>query len=99
GPIQAHEEKILTGLPSLPLGSERGAINSHYLSEEGYRELQEMLASGCYRINVPEEGALLVAAWLMAHGENETARSLLDQIGPYLMRLRFYPVPHPLPLT
>ena len=33
-----------------------------------------MLASGCYRVNVPEEGALFVVAWLLAHGDPDQAR-------------------------
>jgi len=42
---------------------------------------------------VPEEGALLVAAWLVSQGHLEDARQLIGAIAPYFSSLRFYPVP------
>ena len=52
-----------------------------------------MLASGCFRIDVPEEGALLAVAALIARGASEDAARVVDAIAPYLDRLRFYPQP------
>ena len=43
--------------------------------------------------------ALLAVAWLIREGDADAARSVLDAIGPFLDRLRFYPVPGPTPLT
>jgi len=46
---------------------------------------------------VPEEGALLVVAWLVENGYVDDARALLDELSPFFPKLRFYPVPldHP----
>jgi hypothetical protein len=92
GPLRPHEEVLLT---RLGLPQERGALNAYFLSEEGMAVLRERLREGTYRIEVPEEAALLVVAWLLDHGDADGARAILDAIGPWLGRLRFYPVPHP----
>jgi len=97
GPLLPHEEEILVRLPASPPGSKRAAIHRHYLSDEGIAELQGMLAGGCYRIDVPEEAALLVIARLLELGLAGRARALLDAIAPWLDRLRFHPVPAPRP--
>ncbi|MBI4748628.1 MAG: hypothetical protein HY774_09060 [Acidobacteria bacterium] len=92
GPLQSHEINLLARLLPIDKGMERTGLNTYYLSDEGLGELQHLLASGCYRINVPEEGALLVVAWLLKQGYTDQARTILDEIGPYLSKLRFYPV-------
>lgn len=99
GPLQAHEQALLDTLPTVPAGVERAAITSYYLSDTGLASLRQMLADGCYRVQVPEEGALLVVAWLLTHGYPDQARDLLDTLGPYITRLRFSPVPAARPLT
>lgn len=93
GPIQPHEVKLLGTLPTVAPGAERGAINSYYLSEAGFANLREMLESGAYRLQVPEEGMLLVVAWMVAHGHVEEAQALLSKLGPFIGQLRFYPAP------
>jgi hypothetical protein len=98
GPVQPHEAALLETLPSVAEGTERAAINSYYLSDAGFPVLRDLLISGRYRIHVPEEGALLVVAWLLEHGHDDQARALLDLLGPFMARLRFYPVPAPRPL-
>lgn len=98
GPLQAHEVSLANALGTGAQGRERAAINLHYLSEQGQEELRAMLASGRYRVQLPEEGALLVLAWLLAHGHTEHASNLLDALAPYIDRLRFYPVPADTPL-
>jgi hypothetical protein len=98
GAIQAHEQELLAIVSADPSISTRVALNSYYLSEPGQIELHGMLSTGCYRINVPEEGALLVVAWLLEHGDPDKARSVLDEISPFLTRLRFYPVSDTRPL-
>jgi hypothetical protein len=50
-------------------------------------------------VEVPEEGALLAVAWLLAHGHADAARAVLDEIAPFFPRLRFYPIPHDRPLA
>jgi hypothetical protein len=99
GELRPHEREMLSRLPAVPVGGERAALNAYYLGDEGLAELQRLLADGCYRVQVPEEGALLVVAWLVRRGHADQARALLDEIGPHFSRLRFYPVLNPCPLT
>ncbi|HLK59941.1 MAG TPA: hypothetical protein VKU00_25495 [Chthonomonadaceae bacterium] len=93
GPLQPHEAALLARLPSEPSAPPRARLNSYYVSDAGIAELQEMVRTGCYRIHVPEEGALLVVAWMLGQGRFDAAREILDAIGSYLDRLRFYPIP------
>ena len=58
-----------------------------------------MLSTGCYRVQVPEEGALLVVAWRLARGHAERAEEVLDAIMTFTNRLHFYPVPDARPLV
>lgn len=76
----------------------RMPLNGYYIAEEGRAELIQMLKSRCYRVNVPEESMLLVAAWLFDKGEIERAMQLVEDMVPFCSDLRFYPVPatHPL---
>ena len=99
GPLLPHERERLGRLPAAPEGAERSALNASYLTDEGLAELGQLLDSGCYRLGVPEEGALLVVAWLLRQGDGDAVRSILDAIGPFLNRLRFYPVPDLTPLA
>ena len=92
GPLQEHEKKLLDGLPRVRTGNERSALNAYFLSEAGLADLQQRLETKCYDVGVPEEGALLVVAWLVKNGYAEEARRLLDQISPHFSKLRFYPV-------
>jgi hypothetical protein len=98
GELLPHEHERLARFPDVPPGAERAALNASYLGDDGLAELQALLASGCYRVHLPEEGALLVIAWLVRQGHADRARALLDEIGPHFPRLRFYPVPDPRPL-
>lgn len=92
GPLLPHERLMLKRLGSKARTS-RAELNAHCLSEQGVAELSDMLASGRYRIDVPEEGALLTAVWLLENGRDDEARALLDTIAPYFETLRFYPAP------
>src|SRR5262245_20155030 len=93
GPLQEHERKILHGLGEVPLGLERRALNAHFLTDAGLADLQERLRTACYDVEVPEEAALMVLAWLVENGYAEEARALIDTLAPYFTKLRFYPVP------
>jgi hypothetical protein len=98
GPLQPHEIGLLEHL-DLPRDDRgRAALNIYYLSEAGHSDLCRMLESGCYRINVPEEGALLVVVWLLSHRMPEKAQQLLDLLTPLFDRLRFYPAPDTSPI-
>jgi len=97
GPLQSHEVEKLAALADVPEGNERLALNLHFASEAGRAELARKLRDGCYRVNLPEEAALLVATWLFEQGEAQRALDLLQMLLPYFDRLRFFPVPHPRP--
>ena len=98
GPLQRHEQTLLAQLSAATeLANPRHALNVYYLTDAGISRLQELLGSSEYEVSVPEEGALLVVAWLLKHGHNETARELLAKIGPYVSQLRFYPAPRTFP--
>ncbi|MFP2959236.1 hypothetical protein ACLEPN_15685 [Myxococcus sp. 1LA] len=94
GPLASHEQAWLKELGRAASHNPRAAMNAFFLSDEGVSLLGDMLATGAYRIDVPEEGAFLVAAWLLRHGDAERARTLLQELAPFFSRLRFYPVPH-----
>ncbi len=87
GPLRDHERALATelGLPATRL-----ALN---LAHCAGPRASALLASGHYRIDVPEEGALLVVAWLAERGQVDGARKLLDVLTPWFHRLRFYPRP------
>ena len=68
GPLREHEVTLLATRPTTPATDGRRELNGHFVTDEGLAQLQSMLHSGCYDIAVPEEGALLVIAWLVAHG-------------------------------
>ncbi|MFT3764734.1 MAG: hypothetical protein QM820_04345 [Minicystis sp.] len=93
GPLAPHEAALAGEPPS------RARVNAHYLSDEGRAKLLGLLKSGCYRVEVPEEGALLVLAWLAAHDRREQAARLFEEIAPFLDRLRFHPVPAATPIV
>ncbi|REJ68196.1 MAG: hypothetical protein DWQ31_08680 [Planctomycetota bacterium] len=93
GDILDHERSLLAELSISARGSERQTLNAYFVTEDGMSRLRDQLASGRYDIQVPEEGALLVAAWLVNNGHAEIARGLLEQIGAFFGRLRFYPIP------
>ncbi len=93
GPLQEHERRFLERIPETPAGEERRALNAHFLTDAGLTELTDRLHSGRYDVVVPEEGALLVIAWLVKNGNVDDARDLLDKLSPFFPRLRFYPIP------
>jgi hypothetical protein len=87
GPLRDDERALAVrvGVPA-----SRAALNIHYATSD---EAGELLASGRYRIDVPEQGALLVAAWLCQRGEIDRATALVEKLAPWFERLRFYPAP------
>lgn len=96
GPLLPHEVTLAAGATA---GRERAFINGRYLTDDGQRALVALLRDGRYRIDVPEEGALLVVAWLLDHGQTDRALDLLAALGDFVGRLRFYPAPAELPLA
>jgi hypothetical protein len=96
GDLLPHEEETLKRLYTLDAG--RMALNLHFLEEPRREAVTAMLRDGTYRVDVPEEAALLSYVWLMRRGETSRAERLLDEVGPFFDRLRFYPRPHSRPL-
>ncbi|MCB9654415.1 MAG: hypothetical protein H6729_09840 [Deltaproteobacteria bacterium] len=98
GPLQPHEREKQASLGHTADNTERTALNLHFLGDAGRHELETMLSDGGFRLQVPEEGALLIAAWLLRHEETDRAANLIETILRFFDRLRFYPVPHVRPL-
>ncbi|MCY1079899.1 hypothetical protein [Archangium lansingense] len=100
GPLEPYEQERLASLPN-PEGAttERSRLNAWFLRDDGQRELSAALHSGCYRVRVPEEGALLTVTWLLGRGESERALELLETLAPLADRLRFYPAPDARPFS
>jgi hypothetical protein len=93
GPLQEHEKALLEDLMGAEEGGERRALNAYFLTDAGLERLQDQLRTGCYDVAVPEEGALLVVAWLVENGFTEDARDLIEELSPHFPSLRFYPIP------
>lgn len=92
GPLLPHEISLLARVGGLPDQDARLRLNAHFLTDEGMASLEGLLVSGCYDITVPEEGALMVVAWLSKHGKPDEAAGLLEVIAPWFSSLRFFPV-------
>lgn len=93
GPLLDRERALAE---TLDLPATRLALNVHFLTSD---DAAAWLASGCYRVDVPEEAALLVVAWLRSHGEIDAAAQLVDTIAPWFDQLRFYPAPAAQPIA
>ncbi|SDW67886.1 hypothetical protein SAMN05421504_1011231 [Amycolatopsis xylanica] len=78
-------------------GADRESVNRYFLSDQGRAELLAALRSESYRIDVPEEAALPVVAWLIDRGHHEQALDLVTELWPLLGRLRFTPRFQPRP--
>ncbi|MBI1247110.1 hypothetical protein GC197_04605 [bacterium] len=92
GELTDDERARMQSFPDVKESETRRFLNASCLTDEGLAELQARLSSGCYDISVPEEGALLVVAWLVEHGHTTEAQALLDEIASYFASLRFYPM-------
>jgi hypothetical protein len=90
GPLRPHEREAArrAGVPE-----SRRALFDHFLTEEGLVRLCELLDGGAYEVAVPEEGALLTAAWLGRAGETDAAVELVRELEPFADRLCFLPRP------
>lgn len=95
GPLTPYERELATTLSGITPGSERRDLNAWFLSEAGVAHLQDRLARGDYRIEVPEEAVLAVVAWLLGQGLADAARELVAVVAPFFDRLRFFPAPGP----
>ena len=86
-PLDAGERELLAGLPQdVPGLTDRERLNLWFLGDAGQRDLLRVLAEGRYRVEVPEEAALLVVAWLLEHGHLEPALDLVAELRPWMSR-------------
>jgi len=93
-PLDADERELLAGLPQdVPGLTGRERLNLWFVGDAGQRDLLRVLAEGRYRVEVPEEAALPVVAWLLEHGQFEVALDLVAELRPWMSRLRFTPRP------
>jgi 3,4-dihydroxy-2-butanone 4-phosphate synthase len=61
------------------------------LGDAGLARLGEALPGGRYRVELPEDAALLTVAWLLRNGGDVAALDLVTEIRPFMSRLRFTP--------
>lgn len=92
GDLLEHERALLDEF-GLSQSRSRQALNEFFLTPDGLLLLADWLADRRYTVEVPEEGALLVVAWLLKHDHAEPAEAILKEIAPFFDRLRFYPLP------
>lgn len=93
GPMQPHERKLIQELGIKDDSNARRKLNAWFLGDAGMALLTQLLKTGCYDLTVPEEGALLVVAWLLENRQIDAAYELLSGIAAWMPALRFYPVP------
>jgi hypothetical protein len=90
GDLMRHEYELAERAGTT---ADRGALFAYHLTEQGLAELWSMLDSGDYHVELPEEAALLVVAWLLRAGDAQRAVTLIDTIAPFAGQLRFAPRP------
>ncbi len=91
-PLRADELAIAGRVTGGPTSwTERERVNLWYLSDPGRARLRQALAGGTYRVEFPEDAALLVVAWLLDHQQAEAALDLVSELRPWMGRLRFTP--------
>ncbi len=91
-PLRADERAVLAQAPPDPRLSDRERLNLWYLSDPGQRALGAALRDGTFGVDVPEDAALLVVAWLLRHERHADALDLVGTLRPLMHRLRFTPV-------
>lgn len=90
GDLTAHEKALVDKL-GYKGESPREFLNAYHLSDDGLQRCREFLINNNYKIDVPEEGALLVICWLIDNGYHKASIEVLEEIGPYFSQLRFFP--------
>ncbi|MFO0713432.1 MAG: hypothetical protein U0353_26510 [Sandaracinus sp.] len=97
GDPRRHEIALAKALGCWPT-RDRTPLHGHHLTPDGLEALGARLHSRAYRVDVPEEGALLAVRWLVEQGALAEAAQVLETIEPFFDRVRFYPRPaEPMP--
>lgn len=91
-PLREDELDRVRSLPAdAPGTTDRERLNLWHLGDEGQELLLQALRTEKYRVDLPEEFALLVVAWLLDQGHVEEALDLVAELRPLMHRLRFTP--------
>jgi hypothetical protein len=90
GPLSADEAEIAR---RCQVPADRAQLFQRFLTEAGVADLVGFLERRTYRVEVPEEAALLTVAWLVSAGDAAAAAALVERIAPFADRLRFLPRP------
>lgn len=77
--------------PDAPGETGQERLNLWYLGDHGQAELLAALRTERYRIEVPEQAALMVVAWLLDQEQHAAALDLVAELRPLMHRLRFVP--------
>ncbi|MBW9211624.1 hypothetical protein KV100_18380 [Mumia sp. zg.B21] len=87
-PLQADEVALARriGIPAT-----RRLLFGYFLTDAGLQELYGLLDSGAYRVEIPEDAALLTIAWLVRSGDREAALDILDAVSPFTEKFRLAP--------
>jgi hypothetical protein len=75
----------------LPGSTPRERLNLYYLTDEGQARLLDALATGDYRVELPEDAALMTVAWLLANDHHAAALDVVATLRPLMHRLRMTP--------
>lgn len=91
GELTAYERELSHRVTGVRTDRARLDLNLWHLTDDGLGHLHQLLAEGRYRIDVPEEAALPVVAWLVSQGRIEQSQAIIEEIAPFFDRLRFFP--------
>ena len=72
-------------------GAYHARTNQSYLTDAGLQELANLLDSGAYQIEYPENAVLMVVVHLLRLDRVQEARKILMTVTPYMNMLRFFP--------
>jgi hypothetical protein len=79
-------------LAALLTDPEEKAIQSDlFRTDYAFGQLQALLRSGNYKIDLPEHAAMLVIAWLLEQGRDLDAAKLLATLAPWINEVKFVP--------
>ncbi|WP_410639043.1 hypothetical protein [Amycolatopsis sp. lyj-346] len=91
--VPVRPEELAAVPEGAPGTTDRERVNLGYLTDAGLAALRAALATEAYRVEVPEDAALPVVAWLLGNGHAEAALDLVAELRPLLHRLRLAPLP------
>lgn len=87
-PFQADEASWAA---ELGVPAHRDLLFAGFLTDPGVALLNELLDGGGYRVDIPEDAALLSMAWLLRAGDREAALEIVDALAPFVKKLRLAP--------